>query len=133
MNTYFKKFYNRYRPASAIFVVFVFIIAFFFIPLVFSYTITIPGKVLSAKEWLVGVSGTGQITAWMIGGLHGVTENYSLHQFDRQDMMNFKLREGLSQGSFVHAGDTLGYIRSRELEMRLEILRGELASSCNFN
>lgn len=130
MNKNFNKFYNRYRPAFAIAVVMFGIILVLILPLKLPYSVVVPGKIFAGKEWLLEVSSSnGQINTSVLDRNNGVTASFAKHQFDRKDLMSFRLKAGLTQGSVINAGDTVGFLQSSENELTLEQLSGEIEYS----
>lgn len=99
------------------------------LPVSVPYTITAPGKILCANEWVVALNRDGGIAAFVADRVSGVTRQYSLAQFNRGDAVSFSIDPRITTGVSVHAGDTVGVARSSEVERELERLRGELRNA----
>lgn len=97
------------------------------LPLKIPFSVSTHGKVYHGKEWVVTKDANGRISASLYDRLSGRTDNYRLHQFERQDAVRFELHNGIVPGNYIHAGDTVGRIHSTQLNRELVSLMGELA------
>jgi hypothetical protein len=98
-------------------------------PITIPYTITTPGKILCANEWIIALNTDGGIVTFVADRMTGVTKHYGLAQFSRGDAVSFTIDPRFTAGSVVQAGDTIGIARSTEVERELERLRGELRNA----
>jgi hypothetical protein len=76
--------------------------------------------------WKLKYDGAGQITClWQKSSL-SEDLHYVLFQFDRPDIADLHLQEGLKDGSPIHKGDVLGWVVSRELGHTFKVTEAEL-------
>lgn len=99
------------------------------LPVSVPYTISVPGKILTAREWIVSQGADGRVVTRLLDRAKGVTNDYTVSQFERGDAFEFHLRPNVAAGSLVRAGDTIGVIRSAAVEQELARLKGELAAN----
>jgi hypothetical protein len=97
------------------------------VPLRIPFSVTSHGKVYHGKEWIVSKDEAGRISATLYDRVNGRTDNYRLHQFERQDAVRFELHDSVVPGNFIHAGDTVGKIYSAQLDREIVSLMGDLA------
>ena len=104
------------------------ILVVLFIPIRIPYKITIPGKVLPSKEWMITKDVEGRLMTSLINNRSGVHESYGVISFERGDAMNFRVNPGISAGTGVNTSDTIGILYSNESEKRLINLKAGLQS-----
>jgi len=68
----------------------------------------------------------GRLSGALYNRVSGVTESYSVTQFEREDAMTFSLRPDVLDAGYVSEGDTIGDINSTILNRRLAELYGQL-------
>jgi len=96
------------------------------IPIRIPFSISTHGQIFHGKEWVLAKDSGGRITAFLYDRIAGRTEDYRLHQFERQDAVQFALNNRIVPGSIVQAGDTVGTIYSSQLQRDLVALTGDL-------
>ncbi len=96
------------------------------LPIQIPYAVTVPGKILCTNEWIVAFHRDGGIVTYVADRASGATKRYSLAQFNRGDAIAFSLSPHLSSGVGVAMGDTVGVVRSTEIERELQLLKGDL-------
>lgn len=99
------------------------------LPIRVPYTVSAPGKVLAAREWIVIRQTDGRLMSILVDHKRGVHRSYAVSQFERGDAVQFNLRDHLTAGARVVAGDTIGVIHSNQFEYSLVALEGELAEA----
>ena len=107
--------------------IFVILVLFFFMyPGEIPYSIECMGKINPIKEWNITRRNDGLIMATLQNHGNGSIEKYSVTQFERGDPVKFNVQSSIIPGASVTAGDTVGWIESKELKSRLVQLNGEL-------
>ena len=99
------------------------------LPIRFSYTIHVPGKVLPVREWLLQRSPDGNLAAVRYSYLDGMVEDYQTVQVERGDAGQFSVYPAIQAYRHIERGDTVGIFYSNEAERRLQELRGELQTA----
>ena len=89
------------------------------LPFQIPYKITVPGKVLPTKEWLVVKGTDGRLMTSLINHKAGVHENYAVRLFERGDAVQFSFNPNIVAGSSVSTNDTIGVIYSNESQKQL--------------
>ncbi len=108
-------------------VVVVVLIVLLIIPLSLSRTVSVAGKVLPAREWLLVKNAQGSVLATLSDNLQGNVGNYTAVTVVRGDAFGFSLRSALKPGDTVRAGDTVVNIYSHDLVRQVQQLSGQLA------
>ncbi|MEM8484403.1 MAG: hypothetical protein AAF564_02585 [Bacteroidota bacterium] len=85
------------------------------------------GKIVPAKLWTLYKGTDGQLFANTINYKTGVSEGFSVAQFERGSEVRFSLSEQMAADRTVAIGDTVGIISDSNIEERLVVLEGELA------
>lgn len=93
------------------------------------YTINVPGKILYSNEWIITINANGGIQTYLVNRASGVTNQFTIAQFNRGDAVQLLIDTLISKGKKVSKGDVVGSILSSELEKELERLNGELLTS----
>ncbi|GEM_PF-487319 len=96
------------------------------VPVKIPFSISSHAQIFHGKEWVLTKDQGGRISASLYDRINGRTENYRLHQFERQDAVRFELNNTIVPGSFVKQGDTVGHISSAQLRRDLVTLSGDL-------
>lgn len=109
-------------------IILVLLIVVLLIPLQLPYKITVPGKVLPTKEWLLYKDTEGRLMTSLINHKSGVHESYSVRSFQRGDAIQFSLNPNIFAGASVTTSDTVGIIYSNETEKQLINLKANLQS-----
>lgn len=102
------------------------VILFFFFPLTLSYNLKTAGKISNRYEWLVTKDQNNQLNAAYIDHLTGAILQNRVFQFERNDIVNYRLTPDHFIKKAVSTGDTVALVNSNELEKKLEQLYGEL-------
>ena len=89
------------------------------VPFKVPYSIKTSGKLMPAKEWILSKGSDGRLIENLFDHQRGVSEKFSVIQFDRGDAVQFKLNDDLASNSTIVAGDTVGSIRSNEIERQI--------------
>jgi hypothetical protein len=118
---------NNRNSQIVLAVIFLLLIVFYFIPIEIPKTVTAAGKLYSAKEWLLIKGPDGRLMTMLKNNKKGVSESYSVTQFERGDAIEFSISEVIKSGAFISANDTVGIIYSNETEKELIDLKSELA------
>lgn len=96
------------------------------LPIKIPYSIKAPGKILPAKQWIVSKGPDGRLITVLKDNKLGISQNYSVSQFERGDAIQFSLRPNISSGSAIREKDTVASIYSNEIERQFIQLKGEL-------
>ena len=88
--------------------------------------------ILPYREWVLSGCNEGQLTATLRDNIAGTGEVSFFTQFIRGDAVRFRLHPSVQPGFYVNKGDTIGWIESRETELQLVQLNGELLSQKAF-
>ncbi len=96
------------------------------VPVNIPFSISSHAQIFHGKEWVLTKDHGGRINASLYDRINGRTENYRLHQFERQDAVRFDLNDAIVPGSTVQEGDTVGRIYSAQLRRDLVSLTGDL-------
>jgi hypothetical protein len=97
------------------------------LPITVGRTISVPGKVLPAREWLLAKAQAGSVTATLRDHLQGTVESYTVVSVLRGDAFGFNLFSTHKPGDIIGVGDTIVSIRSHELLREYHRISGELA------
>ena len=98
------------------------------LPVEVPYTVSVPGKVYPAKEWVL-IRDVDAVGAMLRDHVAGNVESYSINRFERGDAVRLRLRADLEPHTKVSTGDTIGTIYSNETERQLAALSGDLAAA----
>jgi hypothetical protein len=116
------------NPVIRLFVILGIVIGILMVlPLKIPFSVKSHAKLFHGKEWVVRKDESGRISAVLLDRINGLTENYRLHQFDRQDAIQFVLHSSVVPGNFINSGDTVGSIYSTQLNREYISLVGDLA------
>lgn len=85
------------------------------------------GKIVPTKLWTLYRGSDGQLFANTINYKTGVSEGFSVAQFERGSEVRFALSELMEADRTVVKGDTVGSISDSNIAERLVALEGELA------
>ena len=102
-------------------------IALFFLPIELPYTISTQGRVGPEREWTLARGTDGHLSASLYNHKLGLTEQYVVAQFEREDAIQFTLNSTVLDQPFIQAGDTIGAVLSSETDRERTRLTGELA------
>ena len=104
------------------------VILLVFLPIELPYSIEVPGRIVSLKEWVLVRGQDGRLVSTLYDNALGTVESYAVTQVDRGDHVVFKLHPAMVAGASVATGDTVGRIYSNEVDRQLTRLRGELST-----
>lgn len=93
-------------------------------PFTVPYELVSYGKIMPARKWVLSKGSDGQLIASSTNYETGVSDGYSVSQFERGTEMQFKLRPTLMTEGYVQLGDTVGSIYASDIEERLAELNG---------
>ncbi len=102
------------------------LIALLVLPIRIPYSVTVYGRLLPEREWVLVRTDNGQLTSLVRSNGSGVVEQYSVTEPVRGDAMQFVLAPGLMSAVSVQKGDTVGWLTSPELAQQLTALEGAL-------
>jgi hypothetical protein len=102
------------------------LVIFLLLPIKIPYSIKAPGKILPAKQWIVSKGPDGRLITILKDNKLGISQNYSVSQFERGDAIQFSLRPNIFSGSAIKANDTVASIYSNEIERQFIQLKGEM-------
>lgn len=106
-------------------VIFILIVILYFLPIEIPYSITVTGKVLPSREWIVSKS-DGILITMLSDNKTGINRNYAVSEFIRGDAIQFVVDDDLVSGKPVSVNDTVGAIYSNEVSRMIMELNGEL-------
>ncbi|MFC1551936.1 HlyD family secretion protein [Candidatus Latescibacterota bacterium] len=90
------------------------------------YNIKTVGKILPIKEWVVTRDMSGVMSAILRDNNLGQVNSYYVADFERGDPVRFFLNDSIYIGMEISVGDTIGWIESKELELEIVRVSGEL-------
>ena len=120
------KIFNYSRTSLIWLSVLILLIIFLLLPIKIPYSIKAPGKILPSKEWIVSKGPDGRLITILNDNKLGVSQNYTVSQFERGDAIQFSLRPNISSGTPINKTDTVAIIYSNEIERQFIQLKGEL-------
>jgi hypothetical protein len=109
---------------------------FTFLPFKPHYTKSRLGKIYPARQWFLIRSRDGVLITATKDNMSGVHHEYKVNLFDRGELVQVKLCDGLLSGRFIQAGDTIGTIYSSSIfenyigtQGRLKVAKAQLEVS----
>lgn len=96
-----------------------------FLPVKVDYTIHTKGLVIPAHEWSLGRTIDGNLISSLKDNIQGSLKTYNVTEFQRGDVVEFKLNEALFNSRQVQQGDTIGTVYSNEEQRKLIQLQGQ--------
>jgi len=90
------------------------------------YSITVPGKIVPSREWVVIQSLDGILSSAKYDNVMNYSESCGSMQVNRGDQAFFRFHRDVMARDAVSAGDTIGSVYSYDLEFMNVQLRGEL-------
>lgn len=109
-------------------VVFIVIVILLLLPIQIPYSITVNGKILPSREWVVSKS-DGILITMLSDNKTGLNRNYAVSEFIRGDAIQFVVNENLASGEPVSVNDTIGTIYSNEISRMISELNGEIETA----
>lgn len=109
-------------------VIIILIVILFFLPIKIPYSITVTGKILPSREWIVSKS-DGILITMLSDNKTGLNRNYAVSEFIRGDAIQFVVDDDLVSGNAVSINDTVGAIYSNEVSRMISELDGELQTA----
>ena len=101
------------------------LLAFIFLEI--PYTIRAKGIVKPVKEWGLYKGSDGTLVNMLEDHISGTLNEYNVMEFQRGDIVQFVFNEALLQNERIGRGDTIAWVLSKDLQMRLIEKQGELA------
>jgi hypothetical protein len=98
-------------------------------PIRVSRSITVPGKILCAREWLIRWDANGAIVTTLVDRAVGSVRNTTITEFSRGDFVQMEMDRRIVSGTAVGCGDTIVRIHSNEIDRQVATLRGEVANA----
>ena len=99
------------------------------LPIKINYKLSVKGKILPSKEWIIYKGTDGRLTSQLINYRTGLSQSYDVNLFDRGDAMQFSFDTTLHSGFQIKANDTIGVVYSNEIERLIENLKGQIISA----
>ncbi|MDP2300878.1 MAG: hypothetical protein Q8N03_00445 [Ignavibacteria bacterium] len=90
------------------------------------HSLNIFGEVYPLKKWQIVKGTDGQLTSSLIDYEFGFSNVFGVTQFQRGESMVFSFTESMKQKHEISAGDSIGMIRSSDVEENIVRLKGEL-------
>lgn len=100
----------------------------FLLPIKIPHSITVHGKILPSREWIVSKS-DGILITMLSDNKTGINRNYAVSEFVRGDAIQFVVDNDLVSGKAVSVNDTVGAIYSNEISRMISELDGELETA----
>ncbi len=91
------------------------------------YTIRSKGMVKPSREWGLYKSSDGTLSNVLEDHRSGSISHYKVMEFQRGDIMAFQFNDHLIKTNEVKAGDTIAWVSSHELDLRMVEKSGDLA------
>lgn len=91
-----------------------------------TYAVKGKGMFMSAAEFTLIRTLEGNLVSTRRDNIHNTTSNYDVTEFQRGDVVEFRLNTDLVKRRYVNKGDTLGFISSNEEQRNLIQLKGQL-------
>lgn len=101
------------------------LVSLLFLPVKVDYNIHTKGLVIPAHEWSLARTVEGNLVSSLKDNIQGSLKNYNVTEFQRGDVVEFKLNEELFNARAVQKGDTIGIVYSNEEQRKLLQLQGE--------
>lgn len=101
------------------------LVSLLFLPVKVDYNIHTKGLVIPAHEWSLARTIEGNLVSSLKDNIQGSVKNYNVTEFQRGDVVEFKLNEELFNSRSVQKGDTIGMVYSNEEQRKLLQLQGE--------
>jgi len=99
----------------------------FFSGIKVEHSINIFAEVNPLQKWQISKGTDGQLTSALIDYETGFSNTFGVTQFQRGESMVFSFAESMKNKKEVKAGDSIGTIRSSDVEEKIVQLEGELA------
>lgn len=103
------------------------IIFILFFILKFENNITVNGKLVSEKEWILSKRPDGSLIATLYDRQNNIVNHSSVFQIERGEIFTFDLNSYIINNSYITPTDTIGVIQSSETYSELTALEKELA------
>ncbi len=100
------------------------LLAFLFLEI--PYTIRAKGIVKPVKEWGLYKGSDGTLVNMLEDHISGTLNEYSVMEFQRGDIVQFVFNEALVQNEWIGQGDTIAWVFSKDLQLRLIEKQGDL-------
>jgi len=91
-----------------------------------TYSVTGKGKFMPENEFTLIRTVEGNLISSIKNNRYNTTSDFDVTEFQRGDVVGFKLNGDIVNKRFVTKGDTLGFISSNEEQRNLIQLKGEL-------
>lgn len=91
-----------------------------------TYSVKGKGMFMSKTEFTLIRTLEGNLVSTLKDNIYNTTFNYDVTEFQRGDVVEFRLNENIVGKRFISEGDTLGFISSNEEQRNLIQLKGQL-------
>lgn len=98
----------------------------FFMPWQWQYSALTKAKVKPHLEWELSRTLNGNLLTKFTDHYNNKVKSYSVTEFTRGDVVEFRLFPGLVEGTRIEEGDTIGFIYSNEEQRKLIELLGSM-------
>lgn len=98
------------------------------LPVRLPHNISTYGKIYPQKEWVVFKGPDGRLLTTLVNNSTGISENYSVTQFERGDAVEFRIDKKIRAGYPITQNDTVAVIFSNKTESELTDLKADLAA-----
>jgi multidrug efflux pump subunit AcrA (membrane-fusion protein) len=116
-----KKYLNAIFCVSALLGV----ILLFQLPITVRYDVATRGLIIPAHEWSLARTIEGNLISAYKDNIKGSVNSYGVTEFQRGDVVEFKLNPAIYSSLSVRKGDTIGVLYSNEEERKLKQLLGQ--------
>jgi multidrug efflux pump subunit AcrA (membrane-fusion protein) len=99
------------------------------LPINYQVSISSKGKLFPLKTWTLAKGTDGRLITTLNDNSTGISNGFTVTQFERGDAVQFKLNLDLISENTVNRGDTIGYVISNEIEKDIQKLKGELETA----
>ncbi len=90
------------------------------------YSIKSKAFIVPSMEYNLVRTSDGTLVTTLKDNINGVVKNYGITAFQRGDVVQFSLAEGILEDRHLNKGDTIGWILSNQEQITLVELKGEL-------
>ncbi len=91
-----------------------------------TYAVKGKGMFMAGSEYTLIRTLEGNLVSTLRDNVYNTTSNYDVTEFQRGDVVEFRLNPELTGRRYISRGDTLGYISSNEEQHNLIQLKGQL-------
>lgn len=97
-----------------------------FAPIKINYNVVSKVSIKPALEWELSRTIDGNLITLFKNNLNNTVNSYSVTEFQRGDVVEFKLNHEILEKNYIQKGDTIGFVYSNEEQRKLIELMGNL-------